>query len=180
MKLLNKLQLRGQKPKQKDKTALAPNALSPGTPAPDFSLSGNVDGPIHLQDYRGRPVILAFYPADNTSVCSNQMALYNEALPLFDEFDAQLLAISVDDPPSHKQFATDLNLNFPLLSDNAPKGSVAQSFGVFNREREQTHRALFVIDAEGVVRWSEVVPAQVNPGAHGILAALEDVTNANQ
>lgn len=152
------------------------NALPPGTLAPDFTLTTHKKEAINLREFRGQPVILAFYPADHTPVCTNQLALYNEALPVFAEYNAQLLGISVDDPDSHHAFATDLHLEFPLLADHEPKGNISHIYGVYDQSSKQSHRALFVIDPQGVVRWSTVVPKQVNPGANGILHALKGVT----
>lgn len=128
-----------------------------------------------LSDFRGRPVILVFYPADRSPVCSNQLALYNEALPIFAEHDAALLAISTDGLDAHRAFATDLNLSFPLLADDEPPGAAARAFGVYDEAQGTAERALFVLDADGVIRWHQVSAPDVNPGAHGILYALERV-----
>jgi peroxiredoxin len=148
-------------------------ALPAGAPAPDFTLSSSMHTQVSLSDYRGKPVILAFYPADWSPTCGDQLALYNEILPEFERFDAQLLGISVDGRWSHKAYAEARNLRFPLLSDFEPKGAVARRYGVYNPETGQCDRALFVIDAEGIIRWSYVAERGVNPGADGILRALE-------
>ena len=149
------------------------SALQPGVPAPDFSLHSTPDQAVRLSEFRGRPVILAFYPADWSPVCGDQMALYNELLSEFRRFDAELLGISVDGIWCHLAFAADRHLHFPLLADFEPKGEVARQFGVYRDQDGTTERALFVIDADGVVRWSYVSPVGVNPGADGILRALE-------
>ncbi|MFZ0548763.1 MAG: redoxin domain-containing protein [Candidatus Promineifilaceae bacterium] len=149
--------------------------LAPGTAAPNFILPSTSGNPIQLSELNGRPVVLAFYPADHSPVCSSQLALYNEALPLFKEFEAELLGISIDDPASHDAFAQNLNISFPLLADYDPSGAVARAFGVFDEEANNARRALFVLDRSGVVRWSYVSPKHVNPGANGILAALESL-----
>lgn len=128
-----------------------------------------------LSDFRGRPVILVFYPADRSPVCSNQLALYNDALPIFAEHNATLLAISTDDLDAHRAFAASLNLSFPLLADDNPPGAVARTYGVYNEAEGTAERALFVLDADGVIRWRHVGEPDVNPGAHGILYALEQV-----
>jgi peroxiredoxin len=128
-----------------------------------------------LADLTGKPVILAFYPADWSPVCGDQMALYNEILSEFGRFDAELIGISVDGPWCHLAFAHDRKLKFPLLSDFEPKGHVARQFGVYRDQDGTTERALFVIDAAGVIRWSFVSPVGVNPGADGILRALESL-----
>jgi peroxiredoxin len=149
--------------------------LPPGTKAPDFEVPSRPDNTISLAEFRGRPVILAFYPADWSPVCSDQMALYQEVLPEFQKFNAGLLGISVDGVWCHLAFARDRNLRFPLLSDFEPKGDLARTYQVYRAEEGTSERALYVIDAEGVVRWSYVSPVHVNPGADGILHALENL-----
>jgi peroxiredoxin len=128
-----------------------------------------------LNDFQGQPLILAFYPADNSPVCSSQLALYNEALPLFEEHNAQLLGVSIDTLSSHHTFAQNLNLSFPLLADSDPAGAVARAYGVYDENNNICERALFVISPEGKVHWSHISPKSVNPGANGILDALESM-----
>ena len=149
--------------------------LTPGTEAPDFTLPATEGESVSLRDYRGRPVVLVFYPADWSSVCGDQLALYNEVLPMFQEHGAQVLAISVDGIWSHRAFAESRNLRFPLLADFEPKGAVARAYGVYDAEAGTGERALFVVDGEGIIRWSYVSPKGVNPGADGILRALESL-----
>lgn len=103
------------------------------------------------------------------------MALYNEILPEFRRFKAELIGISVDGAWCHAAFAKDRKLHFPLLSDFEPKGDVAQTYGVYRSQDGVCERALFVIDANGIIRWSYVSPMGINPGADGILAALEEL-----
>ena len=148
-------------------------ALQPGIEAPDFTLRSTPDQAVSLSEFRGRPVILAFYPADWSPVCGDQMALYNEMLEEFARFDAELIGISVDGIWCHLAFAHDRRLHFPLLADFEPKGDVARRYGVYRAADGTSERALFVIDASGVIRWSYVSPVGVNPGADGILRALE-------
>ena len=147
--------------------------LTPGTAAPDFTLSSTPERTTSLREFRNRVVILAFYPADWSPVCGDQMALYNEILPEFREYGAELLGISVDGVWCHKAFAEQRKLHFPLLADFEPKGAVARQYGVYRGADGITERALFVIDASGTIRWSYVSPIGVNPGADGILRALE-------
>lgn len=149
--------------------------LPPGTRAPDFELPSTPDNTMSLAEFRSQPVILAFYPADWSPVCSDQMALYQEVLAEFQKFNAALLGISVDGVWCHLAFAKDRNLQFPLLCDFEPKGVVARAYQVYRAEEGTSERALYVIDAEGIVRWSYVSPVSVNPGADGILRALEDL-----
>src|SRR6185369_9018941 len=113
------------------------------------------------------------YPADFSPVCGDQMALYNEILEDFRKLDAQLLGISVDSVWCHAAFAEARHLKFPLLADFEPKGAVAQRYGVYDPAADISGRALFVIDPRNVVRWSYLSPIGVNPGADGILDALE-------
>jgi peroxiredoxin len=149
--------------------------LPPGTKAPDFELPSTPDQTVSLAELRGRPVILAFYPEDWSPVCSDQMALYQELLPEFQRFNALLLGISVDGVWCHVAFAKDRNLHFPLLADFEPKGEVARRYQVYRAADGTSERALYVIDADGIVRWSFVSPVGVNPGADGILGALENL-----
>jgi len=106
-------------------------------------------------------------------VCGDQTALYNELLPEFHRFHAELIGISVDGPWCHMAFAQERKLRFPLLSDFEPKGAAARQFGVYRSQDGFCERALFVIDAEGIIRWTYVSPVGINPGADGILSALE-------
>ncbi|MFF7399935.1 redoxin domain-containing protein [Achromobacter sp. NPDC008082] len=147
--------------------------LPAGTPAPDFILPATPDQKVSLLDLRGRPAILAFYPADWSPVCGDQMALYNEILPEFHRAGAQLVGISVDGVWCHAAFAQARKLHFPLLADFEPKGAVARRYGVYREADGITERALFVLDADGIIRWSEVSPLGINPGADGILDALD-------
>jgi peroxiredoxin len=147
--------------------------IPPGQRAPDFELKATPDQSLSLDDFAGKPLVLAFYPADWSPVCGDQMALYNEVLPEFRQLGAELVGISVDGVWCHNAFASARKLHFPLLADFEPKGAVARAYGVYRDADGTTERALFVIDGEGVVRWSYVSPVGVNPGADGILTALE-------
>src|SRR5882757_8843080 len=148
-------------------------ALSGGTRAPDFTLRSTPDQFVSLSEFQGQPVILVFYPADWSPVCSDEMALFNEVLPEFQNLGAELVGISVDGAWCHAAFAQTRKLHFPLLADFEPKGEVARQYGVYREHEGTSERALFVIDGGGVIRWSYVSPVGVNPGADGILAALE-------
>jgi peroxiredoxin len=151
--------------------------LTAGTTAPDFKLPATPDQSLSLGDLKGRPVILAFYPADWSPVCGDQMVLYNEILPDFREHGAELVGISTDGAWCHEAFAKDRRLRFPLLADCHPKGAVARSYGAYREEDGVCERALFVIDGNGVIHWSYLSPIAVNPGADGILEALEELSN---
>jgi peroxiredoxin len=151
--------------------SLAP--LPAGTPAPDFPLHSTPDQTVSLHEFRGRPVILVFYPADWSPVCSDQLGLYQQLVPEFHKYGAELIGISVDGIWSHLAFAKDRNLHFPLLADFQPRGQAAAAYGVFDETLGESGRALFVIDANGEIAWSYLSPTGVNPGADGILTALE-------
>lgn len=151
------------------------NVHAVGASAPGFTLYSSPNQTVSLSDYRGQPVILAFYPADWSPVCGSQMALYNELLPEFQRYNAQLFGISVDSVWCHNAFADDHTLQFPLLADFEPKGGVARSYGVYRPEDGTSERALFVLDTEGMIRWNHVAPIDVNPGADGVLNALEEI-----
>lgn len=150
-------------------------ALPSGTHAPDFTLHSTPDQTVSLSDFRGQPVILAFYPADWSPVCGDEVTLFNEVLPEFRRYNAELLGISVDGVWCHLAYAKDRNLHFPLLADFEPKGAAARRYGVYRWQEGVCQRALFVVSADGVIHWSYVSPIGVNPGADGILNALESM-----
>jgi peroxiredoxin len=152
--------------------------LEPGTPAPDFTLHVTPDQKLSLSELRGRPIILAFYPADWSPVCGDQLALYNEVLPEFQKHKAELLGISVDGVWCHEAFAKDRHLHFPLLADFEPKGSVAKAYGTYRDGDGVCERALFVIDKTGKIFWSYCSPVSINPGADGILESLENLSKS--
>ncbi len=147
--------------------------LTAGTQAPDFTLHVTPDQLLSLRDLKGKRLILAFYPADWSPVCGDQMALYNEVLPEFHKHDAELLGISVDGVWCHDAFAANRHLHFPLLADFEPKGAVAKRYGAYRDGEGVCERALFVIDRDGLIFWSYLSPIAGNPGADGILDALE-------
>jgi len=157
--------------------AAVASPLEPGTPAPDFELRSTPSQTVRLSEFRGRPVVLVFYPEDWSPVCTDQLALYQELMPEFRKHDAKLIGISVDGIWSHLAFAKDRNLHFPLLADFEPKGEVARQYRVYRPADGTSERALYVIDADGIIRWSYVSPVGVNPGADGILRALEGLRN---
>ena len=150
-----------------------PPILAAGTAAPRFTLRVTPDQNLSLSELKGRPVILAFYPADWSPVCGDQLAFYNEVLPEFRKHGAELLGISVDGVWCHEAYVQARRLRFPLLADFHPKGAVAKSYGAYREGEGVCERALFVLDRNGVIFWSHCSPIAVNPGADGILDALE-------
>lgn len=151
--------------------------LNVGTKAPNFTLKVTPDQDLSLSELKGKAVILAFYPADWSPVCSNQMSVYNELLPEFRKYQAELIGISVDGVWSHDAFSEQRHLHFPLLSDFEPKGGVARKFGAYRESDGCCERALFVLNKDGVIAWSYLSPIAENPGADGILEALETLAN---
>src|SRR5579864_9515416 len=134
------------------------SVLKPGSKAPEFTLKSTPDQRVSLRDFLGRPVVLTFYPADWSPVCSDQMGLYAQVMPEFKKFNAEVLGISVDGIWSHLAFAKDRKLNFPLLSDFEPKGAVSKMYGAFDGRTGESTRALFVLNNKGTIAWSMLSP----------------------
>jgi len=149
--------------------------LTIGTPAPEFELNSTPDQKLRLGELKGKKIILAFYPADWSPVCGDQMTLYNEMLQFFTKHNALLLGISVDSKWCHLAFTENNKFHFPLLSDFEPKGDVAKRYQSYNEKEGQCHRSLYVIDETGIIRWNYLSPVGINPGGDGILNALEDM-----
>ena len=150
-------------------------ALQAGTRAPDFNLKTTPDQTVGLSDFEGKRLILAFYPADWSPVCSDQMALYEMLMPEFRKHGAEMVGVSVDGVWCHLAFAKDRNIHFPLLADFEPKGDLSDRYDVYRSGEGVSERALYVIDRNATIFWSYVSPVGVNPGADGILRALEDM-----
>jgi peroxiredoxin len=154
--------------------------LAAGVPAPAFTLPSSPSRKASLADFSGHAVVLVFYPADWSPICGDQLALYSELQEEFASLDAKVLGISVDGPWCHDAFVQARHYSVTLLSDFEPKGAVARSYGVYSESTGTTERALFVIDAMGIIRWGFVSPMGINPGADGILAALEALQGDNR
>ena len=159
-----------------DEKTLTAAALAVGNSAPPFVLERAPDQPVALTDFRGRSVVLAFYPGDWTPVCNDQLVDLTARLGAFRRRGAEVLGISVDSASSHQAFAEARQIGFPLLADFHPKGEIARAFGVYSDAWGIAHRALFLLDANGVVRWRQVVPPWVNPGALDVLGAVDRLT----
>jgi peroxiredoxin len=151
-----------------------------GAIAPDFELYSTPDQKLRLSELKNKKVILAFYPADWSPVCNDQMTLYNEMGKYFARHNAQLIGISVDSRWSHLAFTEFNKFHFPLLSDFEPKGGVARLYEVYNNKKGECERALYLIDESGMVRWTYLSPVGINPGADGILNALETLDTQKQ
>jgi peroxiredoxin len=152
--------------------------IEPGSPAPDFTLPDQDGNKISLADYRGRTVVLVFYPADFSRVCTDQLSVYQEVLPQLEEAGAELVGISVDSAFCHKAFREQQGLSIPLLADFHPKGEVAKAYGVWSEDYGVSGRALVMVGPDGVVQWSYLSPPLEVPGANLIFDALEQRTAA--
>ncbi|MDU1904759.1 MAG: redoxin domain-containing protein [Dysgonomonas sp.] len=150
--------------------------LENGTKAPEFRLNCTPDQEISLNELKGKNVVLVFYPADWSPVCSDEMSLFAASEKLFEKHNAQILGVSVDSKWSHMAFSQDRKLNFPLLADFEPKGAISQKYEVYDEEKGHSKRGIYLIDAEGIVRWSYLSPEGINPGVDGVLDALEKLT----
>jgi peroxiredoxin len=154
----------------------AAEPLAAGAQAPPFALRCGPHRRAALDDYRGRPLVLAFYAADWHPVCTAQLERFRDLGPDLERLGAALVAISADTIWSHAAFARAHGLQFPLLADDRPRGAVARAYGVYDASNEGPRRALFVIDARGTVTWSAIFPEALDPGVDGILTALEALT----
>lgn len=153
------------------------HGLSRGAAAPELDIPATPEGKrIALGDQRGSPTVLVFYPGDFTPVCTGELGLFNELLPELQAFGAKVFAISCDSLWSHIVYANELNLRIPLLTDFHPKGEVCRRFDVYRDDIGTAERALFVLDGDGRIFWSHVSPIEINPGADGVLVALEQLT----
>jgi peroxiredoxin len=153
--------------------------IEPGTPAPDFQLPDQDGNEVSLSDFRGRTVVLVFYPADFSPVCTDQLNVYQEVLGELEQHGATLVGISVDGAYCHKAFRQHLGVSIPLLADFHPKGEVARRYGVWVEERGLAARALVMVGPDGTVRWSYRSPSPLEiPGANLIFDALEQRTPA--
>jgi peroxiredoxin (alkyl hydroperoxide reductase subunit C) len=147
--------------------------IAPGTKAPDFALPDHAGKEVKLTDFRGRTLVLVFYPLDFSPVCTDQLSLYQEVLPQIEDLGATLVGISVDSSWAHRAFREKLGITIPLLSDFEPKGEVARGYGAYLEARGHGNRSLVLIDAEGVVRWVHESPTPLEvPGANLIFDAL--------
>lgn len=146
--------------------------ITVGTAAPDFELKGHDDKTHKLSSYRGKKVVLAFYPLDFSPVCSKEVECFRDDLSKFNSANAVVLGISVDSVWCHKAFAQAKNLQFPLFADFHPKGAVAAQYGLYYAEKGISHRATVVIDEQGKVvkLWDHEIPTQRNNAE--IVAAL--------
>lgn len=148
-------------------------AIAVGQQAPDFALKANDDKEYKLGDFRGKNVVLAFYPLDFSPVCTNEHSCVRDDLSQFQNLNAQVFGISVDSTWAHKAFAEKLGLKYPLLADFHPKGAVAEKYGVYLAERGITARAVVVIDKAGIVRFTKLYDIPTVPDTKEIVNAVQ-------
>lgn len=144
-----------------------------GAEAPAFTLRNQDLEKVSLADFAGRKVLLVFYPADFSSVCSDQFSIYQEVKPELTEKGVELVGISVDGPFAHKAFQEKVGIDTPLLSDFEPKGAVSRAYGAYIERVGTSNRSLVLIDEEGRVAWTHesLTPAEF-PGPNIIFDAL--------
>jgi peroxiredoxin len=152
--------------------------IEPGAPAPAFTLPDHDGQQVSLADFHGQTVVLAFYPADFSPVCTDQLSIYQEVLGELEERGVKLLGISVDGAFCHRAFRSHANLDIPLLADFHPKGEVARAYGVWSEDHGVSRRALVMVNGEGIVEWSYMSPPLEVPGANLIFDALDQRTPA--
>lgn len=150
-----------------------------GEKAPDFSLPNHKGEQVSLSDFRGRKVMLAFYPSDFSPVCSDQLSIYQEVKPDLDEAGLEVVGVSIDHSWAHRAFRKELNLDFTLLADFHPKGQVAELYGAYLPDYGTSNRSLVLVDPEGVVSWvyESSTPLEI-PGANLLFDALEATDKA--
>lgn len=150
--------------------------ISAGDPAPEFTLRNQDGEKVSLSEYRGRKVLLVFYPQDFSPVCSDQLSIYQEVKPQITEQGVELVGISIDHPWAHKAFQEKLGIDVPLLSDFEPKGEVARAYGAYLEKFGHANRSLVLVDEEGTVAWVHESPTPLEiPGANVIFDGLAAV-----
>ena len=147
--------------------------LNIGDVAPDFSLKAQDDKVYSLSAFRGKPVVLVFYPLDFSPVCTDEHACFVNDMARFNELDAQVFGISVDSAWTHKAFAQKMGIDYPLLADFHPKGAVAESFGVYLADKGIASRTIFLIDRDGKVADTYGVDVPVVPDVEHVIEALK-------
>jgi peroxiredoxin len=147
--------------------------IEPGTPAPDFTLRDQDGNEVSLEDLRGQRTVLVFYPSDFSPVCTDQLSVYQEVLPEFEERGLKIYGISVDNAYCHNAFQKSLGISIPLLADFHPKGEVAERFGVYAEGYGVAKRSLVMIGPDLTVEWAHKGPPLEIPGANLIFDALD-------
>src|SRR5271155_3071466 len=150
-------------------------AIQVGSPAPDFALKDQNQKEIKLADYKGKKVVIVFYPLDWSPVCTNEHICILNDMKRFEQLDAQVLGLSVDSAWSHKAYAEKMGIHYPLLADFQPRGAVAEKFGVYLAEKGITGRAIAIINKAGNVAWFKNYDIPVVPDLNEVASALAQV-----
>jgi peroxiredoxin len=149
--------------------------IAAGEPAPDFTLRDHDGEEVSLSDYRGRRLLLVFYPFAFSGVCSDQLSVYQEVKPDLEAKGVELVGISIDHIHAQKAFREKLGIDTTLLADFEPKGEVAKAYGSYFEPAGMANRTLVLIDADGRVEWSYEAPTPGDaPGANIIFDALAE------
>ena len=148
-------------------------ALAVGQPAPEFTLKSQDQKDVRLSDYRGKNVVIVFYPLDWSPVCTNEHACFVNDLKKFEQLNAQILGLSVDSVWSHKAWAEKIGIGYPLLADFQPRGSVAEKFGVYLADKGITGRAIAIIDKQGKLAWFKNYELSQVPDVAEVAQAVE-------
>lgn len=144
-----------------------------GQAAPDFVLKDQDQKEVRLNDFRGKNVVIVFYPLDWSPVCTNEHACLVDEMKRFESLNAQILGLSVDSVWSHKAWAEKLGISYPLLADFQPRGAVADQFGLFLRDKGITARAIAVVDKEGKLAWFKQYEILQVPNLAEVAQAIE-------
>jgi peroxiredoxin len=148
--------------------------IEAGAEAPGFTLPDQAGNDVSLGDFAGSRLVLAFYPADFSPICTDQLSIYQEVLGEIEERNAKLVGVSVDSSFCHAAFAEKLGLTIPLLADFHPKGEVCRAYGAMIEERGHSNRSLVLVGEDGRVEWSFAPPTPLEiPGANLIFDALD-------
>jgi mycoredoxin-dependent peroxiredoxin len=150
-------------------------AIAVGQSAPEFTLKDQSQKDVKLSDYRGKNVVIIFYPLDWSPICTNEHACFVNDLKQFEKLNAQILGLSVDSVWSHKAFADKMGINYPLLADFHPRGAVADQFGVYLGDKGITGRAIAIVDKTGKIAWLKNYDIPTVPDMKEVEAALQQV-----
>ena len=150
-------------------------AISVGATAPDFTLKDQSQKEVKLSDFKGKRVVIVFYPLDWSPICTNEHACFVNDIKKFEQLDAQVLGLSVDSVWSHKAFADKMGIHYPLLADFHPRGAVADKFGAYLADTGITGRAIAIIDRNGKLAWYKNYDIPVVPDLKEVSDALAKV-----
>ena len=150
-----------------------PTPLSPGDRAPNFSGPTGDGSVVSLSDHAGeRALVLYFYPRDNTPGCTREARAFRDTAEMIRASGAEIIGVSTNSEASHQRFASNLELNFPLLADT--NGAIAKAYGVLKANGKTAERATFLIDREGIIRnvWPRVT---INGHAEEVASAADQL-----